>query len=78
MKNEAKRDEDTAEPLTRLASAVRELLAVIDAHDISMLYCNRSGRWCCDCLESARKKVESCMPNAPVSRVEPDAEKGKT
>ncbi len=67
MTNEAKRNEDAVEPLVRLASAVRELLAVIDAHDMDTLDCDRSGRRCCDCLTLARKKVEACMPNDKLS-----------
>ena len=64
MTNEAKRNEDTVEPLVRLVSAVRELLAVIDAHEIDTFDCDRAGGTHCDCLERARKKVESMMPNA--------------
>lgn len=62
---EVKRNEDIVElkQLVQLTQSIRELLEVIDAHDIDTLDCDRSGRRCCDCLERARKKVELCMPN---------------
>jgi len=47
----------------RLSDAVRELLAVLDAHEIDTFDCDRAGVTHCDCLERARKKVESMMPN---------------
>jgi hypothetical protein len=47
--------------MVELSNAVRELLSVIDAHDMDTLDCDRSGRRCCDCLERARKKVEALL-----------------
>jgi len=61
--NEAQRNEDTVEPLVRIASAVRELLSVIDAHEIDTLDCDRRGVAHCDCLQRARANVEACLPN---------------
>ena len=46
-----------------LTDAVRELFAVLDAHEIDTFDCDRAGVVHCDCLERARKKVESMMPN---------------
>ena len=43
---------------------MRELFAVLDAHEIDTFDCDRAGVTHCDCLERARKKVESMMPNA--------------
>jgi hypothetical protein len=56
----------TAQQLVGLAAAVRELLAVLDAHEIDTLDCDRAGVVHCDCLERARVKVESMMPNGKV------------
>ena len=54
----------TEQQLGGLADAVRELFAVLDAHEIDTFDCDRAGGTHCDCLERARKKVESMMPNA--------------
>ena len=54
----------TEQQLVGLADAVRELFAVLDAHEIDTFDCDRAGVTHCDCLERARKKVESMMPNA--------------
>ena len=44
-----------------LASAVRELLAVLDAHEVDTLDCDRAGVAHCDCLQRARKKVDAML-----------------
>ena len=53
----------TEQQLVGLADAIRELFAVLDAHEIDTFDCDRAGVVHCDCLERARKKVESMMPN---------------
>ena len=53
----------TEQQLVGLTDAVWELFAVLDAHEIDTFDCNRAGVTHCDCLERARKKVESMMPN---------------
>jgi hypothetical protein len=57
---------NTVEQLVGLAGAVRELFAVLDAHEIDTFDCDRAGVVHCDCLDLARKKVESMMPNIPI------------
>jgi len=57
----------TEQQLVGLADAVRELFAVLDAHEIDTFDCDRAGGTHCDCLERARKKVESMMPNRRLS-----------
>jgi hypothetical protein len=39
----------------RLAEALRNLMAVIDSHDIQTEDCDRRGHLYCDCLHRARK-----------------------
>lgn len=58
----------TEQQLLGLAVAVREMLAVLDAHEIDTFDCDRAGVVHCDCLERARAKVESMMPNAGIER----------
>ena len=48
-----------------LLAAVRELFAVLDAHEIDTFDCDRAGVVHCDCLERARKRVESKMEATP-------------
>ena len=61
------------ERLVGLSDAVRELFAVLDAHEIDTFDCDRAGVIHCDCLERARKKVESMMPNAEAETSERSA-----
>ena len=44
-----------------LVAAISELFAVLDAHEIETLDCDRCGVRTCDCLSRAREKVDAAI-----------------
>lgn len=63
-----------------LVEALKNLMGVIEAHDLVSLSCDNGGKEFCDCLDNAVKKAKTALSeNAPMSFSEwcksmPDAE----
>ncbi len=50
-----------------LIKAAQDILAILDAHEVDTLDCDRRGDIHCDCLDKAKEKLENALKPYGVS-----------
>ena len=51
--------------MERMETRLRELIAVIEAHECESISCDRDGNEHCDCLRRATKQAKDIFPSQP-------------
>ena len=51
--------------MERIETRLRELIAVIEAHECESLSCDRDGQQHCDCLRRATERAKAIFPPVP-------------